>query len=111
MPLDDLFAEYLQAFHTGERNAISSRELETIFRIRGPDLRRCVNRLRCESIPICSFDYGYYYAETEEELSRTIRQLRSRRTKIARAEYGLCRAQIGFTDTGQLRLPMEGDDP
>lgn len=111
MPFDDLFAEYLQTFHTGERNAISSRELETIFRIRGPDLRRCVNRLRYEGIPICSFDCGYYYAETEEELSRTIRQLRSRRIKIARAEYGLLRAQTDFTDTGQLCLPMGGDDP
>ena len=31
--------EHLKEYHTGERNIVSSRELETAFQIRGPDLR------------------------------------------------------------------------
>ena len=110
MAMDELIAEHLEKYHCGECRAVSSRELERVFDIRGPDLRRVINRLRGEGIPICSFDYGYYYAETEQELQRTIRQLRSRIKKIAYAERGLTKALHKFIDTGQLALPMEGGD-
>lgn len=108
----DPLAEYLKAYHCGEAAAVTSRELETAFDIRGPDLRREVNRLRGDGVPICSFDGGYYYADTQEELEHTIRQLRSRIKKIAHAERGLTKALAKFTDTGQLSLlPEGGDDP
>lgn len=110
MALDEAIAEYLKRYHTGEASAVSSREMETVFRIRGPDLRRAINRLRGDGVPICSFDFGYYYAETEEELSRTIRQLRSRIKKIAQAERGLTQALPQFIDTGQMTLPLTGGD-
>ena len=47
-------------------------------KMRGSELRREINALRGDGIPICSFEGGYYYAATAEELERTIRQLRSR---------------------------------
>ena len=83
--MDNPIAEYLKTHHKGAQSVISSRELEAAFHIRGPDLRRLINSLRGEGIPICSSDSGYYYAETEEELQGTIRQLRSRIKKIAHA--------------------------
>ena len=111
MALDDSIAEYLETYHCGESRSVSSRELERAFDIRGPDLRRIINRLRGEGIPICSFDYGYYYAETEEELQRTIRQLQSRIKKIAHAERGLIKAHAQrFPDSSQIALPLEGGD-
>ena len=69
-----------------------------------------INSLRGDGIPICSSDSGYYYADTEEELRRTIRQLRSRIKKIAHAERGLTKALEQFTDSGQISLPLEGGD-
>lgn len=108
MALDESIAEYLKAYHCGERAAVTSRELEGVFHIRGPDLRRTINRLRGDGVPICSFDSGYYYADTEEELQRTIRQLRSRIKKIAHAERGLTKALTLYEDTGQLSLLPEG---
>ena len=51
-----------------------------------------------------------YYAETKEELDRTIRQLRSRISKIAEAERGLVKAcQMpqyggGAPHNGQLNM-------
>ena len=110
MILDDRIAEYLKAFCMGEQAAVTSRTLETVFHIRGPDLRRSVNRLRGMGVPICSFDSGYYYAKTEEELQRTVCQLRSRIKKIAHAERGLTKALAKLTDTGQLSLLPEGGD-
>ena len=75
MPINKALAEYLDLYHKGEANAVTSRELECAFRMRGSELRREINALRGDGIPICSFDGGYYYAATEEELRRTIRQL------------------------------------
>ena len=103
-------AEYLKIYHKGAQSVISSRELEAAFQIRGPDLRRLINSLRGDGVPICSSASGYYYAGTEEELRRTIRQLRSRIKKIAHAERGLSKALEQFTDSGQMSLPLDGGD-
>lgn len=108
--MDNPIAEYLKTHHKGAQSVISSRELEAAFQIRGPDLRRLINSLRGEGIPICSSDSGYYYAETEEELQGTIRQLRSRIKKIAHAERGLSKALEQFTDSGQISLSLDGGD-
>ena len=103
--------EHLKEYHTGERNIVSSRELETVFQIRGPELRTVINAERGKGFPICSTDKGYFYAETEEELQRTIRQLRSRIKKIAHAERGLTKAlREQFFDSGQITFPLEGGD-
>ena len=103
-------AKLLKGDHRGERRVGPGRELEAACQIRGPDLRRTINCLRGDGIPICSSDSGYYYADTEEELRRTIRQLRSRIKKIAHAERGLTKALEQFTDSGQISLPLEGGD-
>ena len=110
MPINKDLAEYLELYHKGEANAVTSRKLECAFRMRGSELRREINALRGDGIPICSSDAGYYYAGTEEELRRTIRQLRSRIKKIAHAERGLTKALEQFTDSGQMSLPLEGGD-
>ena len=110
MDLDDPIAKYLKAYHTGEAQAVTSRELETVFHIRGPCLRKAVNRLRGDGVPVCSCDNGYYYAETEEELAHTIHQLNSRIKKIAQAKRGLERAHKSFMDIGQFSLPLDGGD-
>ena len=101
-------ADYLESYHLGEKNAISSRELEHVFQIRGSELRREVNSLRGADVPICSCDSGYYYAETEAELVHTIRQMQSRIKRIAFAERGLVRALEARMNTDQLRIPLDG---
>ena len=103
-------AAYLKTYHKGAERVVSSRELEAAFQIRGPDLRRLINSLRGDGVPICSSASGYYYAGTEEELRRTIRQLRSRIKKIAHAERGLTKALEQSIDSGQISLPLEGGD-
>ena len=96
-------AAYLKTYHKGAERVVSSRELEAAFQIRGPDLRRLINSLRGDGVPICSSASGYYYAGTEEELRRTIQ-------KIAHAERGLTKALEQSIDSGQISLPLEGGD-
>ena len=110
VPINKILAEYLDQYHKGEANAVTSRELEYAFGMRGSELRRAVNALRVERIPICSFEGGYYYAATSEEIRRTALQLQSRVNKIAAAARGMIGALPDYEDTGQLSLPLEGGD-
>ena len=107
MATNEALAEYLALHHKGEANAVTSRELECSFQMRGSELRREINALRGDGIPICSFEGGYYYAATAEELERTIRQLRSRIKKIAFAERGLSSALPDYVDTITIPVPLE----
>ena len=107
MPINKILAEYLDQYHKGEANAVTSRELEYAFGMRGSELRRAVNALRVERIPICSFEGGYY---SSEEIRRTALQLQSRVNKIAAAARGMIGALPDYEDTGQLSLPLEGGD-
>ena len=90
MAINEALAEYLALYHKGEVNAVTSRELECSFQMRGSELRREINALRGDGIPICSFEGGYYYAAT--------------------AEGGLSSALPDYVDTGQLSLPLDGGD-
>ena len=80
---------YLKTYHTGRINAASSKTLEKMFRIKGSDVRKTVNSLRCAGFPVCSDTVGYYYAATQEEINSTIAQLNGRITKISNARNGL----------------------
>ncbi|MEG1579530.1 MAG: hypothetical protein RR336_12275, partial [Oscillospiraceae bacterium] len=57
--------------------------------------------------PICSDRSGYFYAVTEQEVNRSIRQLGNRIKSIAKAQRGLIAAAAKFVDTGQLSLGGE----
>ena len=43
MAINKALAEYLDLYHKGEANAVTSRELECAFRMRGSELRREIN--------------------------------------------------------------------
>lgn len=73
----------------GKDNRITSKELGRITHLTGPQIRAEVNRLRTEGAPIASDANGYYIATTQEELTATIRNLRSRSKAMNRAVEGL----------------------
>lgn len=83
------FADYVKLFHTSRRQSISSKQLDLKFGVKSSQIRKVVNRLRIGVTPICSYEYGYFYAETHAELEETVFQLRSRMKQIVAAEQGL----------------------
>ncbi len=103
----ETIAEYLKSCHLGEQNAITSRELECTFDLRGKELRDLINTLRRSGVPIASGGSGYFYAATEQEVRATIAHMTHRIGGIAAAIRGLMQALEQF-DTAQLRLPLEG---
>lgn len=77
---------------------ISSRELERVLGISGNELRRRVNRLRQDTVPIAADQRGYYFyfAETAAEVYDTIRGLQKMRSGLDAAISGLERALEKF---------------
>jgi hypothetical protein len=96
----------LKRRHLGRENAVKSPVLEARLGIRGAALRVKINDLRCNGQPICSDEFGYYYAKDEAELKATIRRFHSRIGKMAKARKGLVRATGRYADDGQIRLPL-----
>ncbi len=108
---DQRFAEYLQQYHLGESGAVTSRELEVTFSIRGKEVRDTVNRLRRKGVPIASSASGYFYAATEQEVRATIAHMTHRISGIAAAIRGLNQSLENFNTT-QHRIPeSESDGP
>ena len=88
-PIDKALCEYLKKYRRGQESAASSKELEAAFHVKGTELRRAVNRLRCDGWPICSDATGYFYAARRLEVRATVAQLTGRISKIAAAAKGL----------------------
>lgn len=87
--MEERLCEYLKANYRGSSNRVSSKQLEAFFHVKGTEIRRMVNSLRCKGEPICSDYYGYYYAANQLEINATIAQLNSRIRSIADARDGL----------------------
>ena len=92
---DKALCEHLRTCHRGQKNAASSKELEAAFHVKGSELRRAVNRLRCNGHLICSNESGYFYAIEPSEVKATIAQLSGRIAKISAAKDGLLRSSQG----------------
>lgn len=94
-PIDKALCEHLEQYHKGQENAVSSKELEAAFHVKGTELRRAVNRLRCSGHLICSNESGYFFAARPAEVSATIAQLTGRIAKIAAAKNGMFKSFRG----------------
>jgi NADH/NAD ratio-sensing transcriptional regulator Rex len=77
----------------GENNRITSAELSRLTNIASSTIRQIVNNSRANFIPIASDSYGYFVAETPDELDHTIAQINSRIHKMIQAREGLKKAQ------------------
>lgn len=92
----ETIARYLEEGYKGRKNAISSRALEKALGLSGNELRKKINRLRCDSRPISACRGGYFYAETAAEVYDTIRSLEKMRDGLNAAIAGLVRSLDGF---------------
>ncbi len=80
---------YLKGACSGRRYTVKGAELEQVLHLSGTDLRKLVNRLRQDGVPICSSRNGYFYARTAGEVYATILQLRTMVRGLEAAIHGL----------------------
>lgn len=100
---------YLKNNHKGKANAIHSQELQRLFSIDGRNLRRKISNLRQDGIPICSDEDGYYYADNQKEINKTVCRLNGMVTGVSNARTGLLFAQLLPADVNvDIRICMKG---
>ena len=80
--MKEKFERFMSDEHIGRKKAITSKEIENAFQCKGTEVRKIVNELRSNGVPICSSPIGYYYAETKSEIKDTLAHLESRIKKI-----------------------------
>lgn len=80
---------YLKGACRGRRLTVPGAELERVLHLSGTDLRKLVNRLRRDGVPIGSSRDGYFYAGTAGEVYATIRQLQAMVRGLEAAIRGL----------------------
>jgi len=85
---------YLHKHHTGRERAVHSSELQELFSLNARTLRRYINWLRQEGFPICSDETGYYYADNQKEINRTVCRLNGLVTQVSNARTGLLYASV-----------------
>lgn len=85
----------------GQDSRITGRDLERLTNLDGVSIRREINRLRTAGNPIASDANGYYIATTEEELTATIKNLKSRSQAMNRAIEGLMGANFNVVFDGE----------
>ena len=84
---------YLKQNHSGRKNAALSKELEAVFLCKGSEIRKHINELRANTIPVCSSGLGYYYSENTDDIDETVAHLNSRISKIELARNGLLKVK------------------
>lgn len=87
---------YLYKNCRGKKKCASAKAIRSDLHMSENELRKHVNRLRRECIPIGSSSNGYYFAETAAEVYDTIKSLRRIRDGIDAAITGLECSMISF---------------
>ena len=85
----DELKEHLSRNCRGRGRAVGGERLRSTLRISENELRKAVNRLRREGVPIASDQTGYFYAQTAGEDYATIRNLKKMRSGLDAAITGL----------------------
>lgn len=87
---------YLYKNYRGKRKSVNSKKISSELHMSENEIRKHVNRLRRECIPIGSNSTGYYFAATAAEVYDTIKNLRRMREGLDAAISGLERSMDSF---------------
>lgn len=79
---------YISAHGTKE-NPITNKEIGKALNLKDSCIRKHINQARCEGIPICSCDKGYYYSDDKADILMTIQSLMHRTISVEKAINGL----------------------
>lgn len=88
--------QYLENFCKGSKRSRKGKEIGRAVGISEKELRKLVNQLRQENIPIGSSRNGYFFAATAGEVYATIRFLESIKRALEAAIAGLIRSLDSF---------------
>lgn len=75
--------------HGSAEHPVSNAKISKHFDTSETNIRKYINKARCEGIPICSSNHGYYYSEDKADIVETIHSLNRRTIAVEKAISGL----------------------
>ena len=75
--------------HGSQKNPVTNKEICAQLNLHEVDVRKIINKARCEGIPICSCHKGYFYSDDKADILETIESLMSRTISVEKAVKGL----------------------
>lgn len=94
----------LKKNHLGKSEAIHSIDLENRYEISGRALRRRINKLRRDGVPICSISEGYYYAKEQRDMDGTVKYMDQFLTGLSKARFGLLASKVLPVPNCKIRI-------
>lgn len=88
-PVEARIVDTIYSNHSGRAHAVTSKELQAVFGIRGSTLRSYINNIRTRGIPICSCNDGYYYPIDSADCKTTVAYLSERLDAILLSVHGV----------------------
>lgn len=85
----DLVTKYILAHSDGRKKPVCSSAIASALGITGIEVRRLINAARSGGDPICSNGRGYYIAQDDNEIRKTIESLQGRIAGMSKAVSGL----------------------
>lgn len=107
---NEYLCSFLKGNHAGQRRTIGGRMLAAKMQISENELRRRINRLRQQGVPIASSQAGYFYAINAGEVYETIRSLRRMAAGLEAAVKGLESALRQFGTDENIRQVTGNDE-
>lgn len=78
---------------------VMNRQISEYFKTSEVNIRKAINQARCEGIPICSSNKGYYHSTDKADIVETIRSLNNRTIAVEKAISGLLTNLMGLEDS------------
>lgn len=87
----------LKCYHCGAENVVTAATLANrLEKSSRETVRKYINEMRKEGIPICSSRWGYYYPASLTDVENTINHLESRIEDITECITGLYSSLLDF---------------
>ena len=75
---------------------VMNHQISAHLHISEVNVRKLINKARCEGIPICSCSKGYYHSNNKADILATIQSLNHRTISVEKAISGLLGNLIGL---------------
>ena len=83
-----------QVMHLLLSGRYTAKQLGKMINTNEPTIRKVINNLRCEGIPVCTGGRGYYISTDKGEIAKTIESLTHRIVQMQNAVDGLMRGMM-----------------
>ena len=83
--------DYIKMYGSAQK-PVTNKEIGAALNLSEQAIRNHINKARCEGVPICACNSGYFYSKNKWDILDTVRSLNGRVIAVEKAVNGLLKA-------------------